>query len=302
MDVLVAGAGAAGVAAARVAAEAGPSVLVVEKYGFSGGAAVAAPSAACTWPRTKSAYPSKSSSVSLSDSRTSCLETLVRWRHPTLGLLKPKDFIPIAEETGDIDSVGAWVLKTAARQVSTWRAAISGCSSLWVSINISARQLSSPRSLVLLKEILTDPASEAENVILEITETTLATDTDGGIAALCTLKESGARVAIDYFGTGFSSLSTLATLPADILKIDRSLLAHADQTSKAILEGIVGLAHKLKLDVIAEGIEETRQLQTMRALGCRMGQGYFLAMPAPPHAIEGQLRSNIYTPFPLSSA
>ncbi|PTT60164.1 GGDEF domain-containing protein [Arthrobacter sp. HMWF013] len=226
------------------------------------------------------------------------LEALVRWQHPTLGLLSPEDFIPIAEETGDIDAVGAWVLKTAARQVATWRAAISGHNRLWVSVNLSARQLSSPRSLVFLKEILADAASEADNVILEITETSLATDTDGGIAALCTLKESGARIAIDDFGTGFSSLSTLATLPADILKIDRSFLAHTDQTSTAILEGILNLAHKLKLEVIAEGIEEPRQLQTLRAMGCHMGQGYFLAMPAPAHTIEAQLHNNTHTPSP----
>ncbi|MGM9473774.1 putative bifunctional diguanylate cyclase/phosphodiesterase [Pseudarthrobacter sp. YS3] len=225
------------------------------------------------------------------------LEALVRWQHPSLGLLKPKDFIPIAEETGEIAAIGSWVLETAARQASNWRATFSEFSSLWVSVNLSAHQLSSHRSLLVLKDILTDKASEADKVILEITETALASDIDGGIAALCMLKESGARIAIDDFGTGFSSLSTLATLPADILKIDRSFLTHAGHPSTAILEGIVGLAHKLGLDVIAEGIEEPGQLQTLQNLGCQMGQGYLLGGPAPAQAIEARLLKSIGAGF-----
>ena len=219
------------------------------------------------------------------------VEALVRWQHPTLGLLAPSEFIPLAEETGDIDAVGCWVLDTASRQAAGWRKALPQCENLWIAVNLSTVQLPNPRNLAAIKRILSDPAAQADKVVLEVTETALAGSTDGGIAALKTLKDTGVRVAIDDFGTGYSSLSSLAVLPADILKIDRSFLgrqASAAQ-SAAMLEGILGLARMLSLEVIAEGVEEPAQLELLRALDCQMGQGYLLAHPGSAEAIEALL-------------
>jgi diguanylate cyclase (GGDEF)-like protein len=221
------------------------------------------------------------------------VEALVRWEHPALGLLAPADFITLAEETGDIDAIGCWVLDTAARQVAGWRQGMEDCAGLWVSVNLSAFQLPNPDSLAAIQHILADPAVQAEHVVLEITETALAADVDGGIASLGALKRLGVRIAIDDFGTGFSSLSTLARLPVDILKIDRSFVSGqaSDTPSVPMLEGILGLAGKLSLAVIAEGIEAPEQLALLCTLGCQMGQGFLLAAPAPAPAIEARLAS-----------
>jgi diguanylate cyclase (GGDEF)-like protein len=215
------------------------------------------------------------------------VEALVRWQHPTLGLLAPADFITLAEETRDIEAIGCWVLARAAAQAASWRRDLPTCTDLWVSVNLSAFQLPSRHSLAAIEGILADPATQTGHVVLEVTETALAADLDGGIAALNMLKSLGARIAIDDFGTGFSSLSALARLPVDLLKIDRSFVSGAtgDAPSVPMLEGIHGLADKLSLAVIAEGIETAEQLDLLRTLGYRNGQGYFLARPAPPAAI-----------------
>jgi len=221
------------------------------------------------------------------------VEALVRWQHPTLGLLAPASFIPLAEETGDINDIGCWVLDTATRQVAEWRRTMPGWSDLWVSVNLSAFQLPSLHGLVAMQQILADPSVQAGKVVLEVTETALAADIDGGIASLETLKAFGVRIAIDDFGTGFSSLSSLSRLPVDILKIDRSFVSGQASASPSIpmLEGILGLAGKLSLEVIAEGIEDPEQLELLRTLGCRMGQGYLLARPAAAHVLEALLAS-----------
>jgi diguanylate cyclase (GGDEF)-like protein len=215
------------------------------------------------------------------------VEALVRWQHPTLGLLAPADFITLAEETGDIEAIGCWVLDTATRQVARWRRTTDHCAGLWVSVNLSAFQLPNANSLAAIQHILADPAVEAEHVVLEVTETALAAEVDGGIAALNTLKSFGVRIAIDDFGTGFSSLSTLANLPVDILKIDGSFVSGQSSATPSVpmLEGILMLAKKLSLEVIAEGIETPEQLDLLRRLGCNRGQGYLLARPSPAETV-----------------
>jgi diguanylate cyclase (GGDEF)-like protein len=222
------------------------------------------------------------------------VEALVRWQHPTLGLLAPAEFIPLAEETGDIDSIGSWVLDTAARQVAQWRHTITAHPDLWISVNLSALQLRLPRNLAAIQAILADPATEPLSVVLEITETALAVDIDDAITSLQTLKDIGVRIAIDDFGTGYSSLSTLANLPVDILKIDRAFVSGPPSIagSQPMLEGILGLANRLNLTVIAEGIETPEQHQQLRRLGCPLGQGYLLARPAPPETIQTLLATN----------
>ena len=231
--------------------------------------------------------------VDLATGQTLGVEALVRWEHPTLGLLPPADFITLAEETGDIDAIGCWVLKTATHQVAKWRQSMPHCADLWVAVNLSAYQLPNPHSLAAIQHILADPAAQADKVVLEVTETALAANVDCGIASLHMLKGFGVRIAIDDFGTGVSSLSTLAAMPVDILKIDRSFISGQASAlpSVPMLEGILGLANKLSLAVIAEGIEEPEQLDLLRALGCHMGQGYLLARPTPAHALEELLDS-----------
>jgi len=215
-------------------------------------------------------------------------EALVRWEHPTRGLLPPLEFIALAEETGDICALGLWVLQSAARQGAAWRQTIAGCSDLWISINLSPFQLGDTNAIEALRQVLADPTTEASHLVLEITETALTAETSGGIAALHAFKGLGARIAIDDFGTGFSSLSTLSTLPVDILKIDRSFVSgQASGTPSApMLEGILGLADNLSLPVIAEGIEDLEQLELLTSLGCPMGQGYFLSRPIASAALE----------------
>jgi len=219
------------------------------------------------------------------------IEALVRWEHPTLGMLGPADFIALAEETGDIDAIGCWVLATATRQAAEWRHAMGHCAELWVSVNLSAFQLRNPQNLAAIRSILDDPAAQANHVVLEVTESALAAHVDGGIAALQDLRRSGVRIAIDDFGTGYSSLSSLASLPVDILKIDRTFVSGQESISPSVpmLEGIVGLAHKLSVAVIAEGIEQPEQLDLLRAVGCTIGQGYLLGRPTSALALEALL-------------
>ena len=174
------------------------------------------------------------------------------------------------------------------RQAGRWRAEIGSCENLWVSINLSTLQLPSARNLSAIEAILADPAAEADKVVLEVTETALASSVDGGIPALKRLKTFGVRIAIDDFGTGYSSLSGLAELPADILKIDRSFVTGkiSGGSPGAMLEGILGLAHRLNLEAIAEGIEDPEQLSALRGMGCRLGQGYLLFRPGPADRIK----------------
>jgi diguanylate cyclase (GGDEF)-like protein len=232
-------------------------------------------------------------------------EALVRWEHPTRGLLPPLEFIPLAEETGDICSLGIWVLETAAHQGALWRNTFAWCSELWISVNVSPFQLAYPNAVEDLRRVLAGPTIEAKHIVLEITETALTADIHGGIAALHSFKSLGARVAIDDFGTGFSSLSTLQTVPADILKIDRSFVSSqlSQGPSLLMLEGILGLANKLSLPVVAEGIEELEQLERLTALGCSMGQGFLLSRPVSATVFEELLLAGglAFTGVPLHS-
>ena len=183
------------------------------------------------------------------------------------------------------------------------------CANLWVSVNLSALQLRNSDSRAAVQGILSDPDVEAHRVVLEVTETALTANVEGAIASLNAWKHYGVRIAIDDFGTGFSSLSTLVGLPVDILKIDHSFVSgHASGSAFApVLEGIVELANKLSLDVIAEGIEQPEQRDRLRDMGCQLGQGYFLARPTGAHALKALLAAGgllplIVVPWPNRSA
>lgn len=221
------------------------------------------------------------------------LEALVRWQHPSLGLLAPADFLPLAEETGDIQTITCWVLETATQQAAGWRHTISGCENLWIAVNLSYRQLPDDRTLAAVELVLADPAAQADRLVVEISEAALAASRDGGMSVLTRLKALGVRIAVDGFGTRAPTLGTLAALPADLWKIDG---AHLDRrgpapSPEAVLEDLLGQARNLGVEVVAEGIESPGQLDLLRALGCRTGQGYLLARPGPAQMVEALLAS-----------
>jgi diguanylate cyclase (GGDEF)-like protein len=218
-------------------------------------------------------------------------EALVRWEHPERGLLVPDDFLAIAEETGLIVPIGAGVLREACEQAAMWASESTYEASLVVSVNVSARQLAD--SLVAtVKAALASSHLDPSLLQLEITETTLMADRDRAIEVLGELTDLGVRVGIDDFGTGQSSLGYLRSLPVHSLKIDSSFvdgLGH-DPEGAAIVSAVVHLGHALGLSVTAEGVETTRQLSELRALGCDFGQGFYFAYPQPGPIVQALVR------------
>lgn len=214
------------------------------------------------------------------------VEALVRWQHPERGLLGPDQFIAIAEESGLIGPLGEWVMRTACRQASAWRAA--GCD-LEMSINLSPLQLTEPTLPARIEQIITDAGALPERICFEITERAAV---DTGLAPLNALKAIGVSLALDDFGTGFSSLNQIRQLPpVDILKIDRSFISELGRTrtDTAIVAAIVSMARSLKLDVIAEGITRPAQVRRLLELGCSRGQGFHFARPIDAAGIEALL-------------
>jgi diguanylate cyclase (GGDEF)-like protein len=222
------------------------------------------------------------------------VEALVRWNHPTRGLLSPIEFIPIAEETGAIVPLGAWVLGEACRQTAAWRASHEGAARLGVSVNLSTRQLLEPDLVTQVRETLEDSGLEPAALTLELTEGTLMQDVEETVEKLRELKALGVRLAIDDFGTGSSSLGYLQRFPIDALKIDKSFvdgIAVHDSEDPALVRAIVQMASTLSLDTIAEGIEGADQLDELRSAGCRTGQGYLFARPLQADALEAFLNA-----------
>ncbi len=214
------------------------------------------------------------------------VEALIRWHHPRHGLVAPNDFIPLLEETGLIDDVGLWVLRQACQDMLRLAAELGQAPR--VSVNLSARQFSSQRLAEQVAAVLRDTGLPAEQLELEITEQMLINDLESSRSTLGALRDLGVTVAIDDFGTGYCSLAYLKRLPLHVLKIDRTFVSGLpdDLNDLAIVEAITLLAHKLDLQVIAEGVETAAQLETLRALGCDMVQGYYLSKPVPLDRLE----------------
>lgn len=228
--------------------------------------------------------------VDLSSGALNGVEALVRWQHPTRGLLPPSAFIGLAEETGDIVAIGSWVLRTALIQMQDWQHRY-GPSQLWLSVNVSIRQLEEDGFASLVREALHESGLEPRRLILEVTESVLANPDGGPAASLETMRHAGIRVALADFGTGDSSISYLRQLPVDVLKIDRSFVSgeQADQPGDGSLEAIIGLAWRLRLDVIPKGIETSNQLARLQTLGCQLGQGFLMSRPVSAAIIDGYL-------------
>jgi diguanylate cyclase (GGDEF)-like protein/excisionase family DNA binding protein len=232
--------------------------------------------------------------IDLASDRIVGLEALVRWEHPTRGLIPPLSFIPLAEETGLIMPLGRWVLETACRQAQAWMAEIPG-SQLVMSVNLSARQFTQPDLVDQVASILAETHLPPQLLELEITESVLMDQTEAGIRALRALRGVGVKLVLDDFGTGYSSLAYLKHLPLDTIKIDRSFVngLEGDDANLPIVKAVISLAHGLGIDVVAEGIETAAQLARLRTLACDRGQGFFFARPMPAEALGPMLRAGV---------
>jgi len=222
----------------------------------------------------------------LSDLSVAGAEALIRWNDPVRGMIPPAEFIPVAEETGDIVEIGKWVLGQACRQAKHW--AVGEETGFRVAVNISASQFSDSELMETVAEALAHTGAHASMLELEMTETALAGDLEKSAATMHALAKIGVRVALDDFGTGYSSFSYLANLPINTLKIDRSFLVGISSNDRRVLvlEAIVALAHKLGITVVAEGIEDADQLQAVRDAGCDEVQGFLFAKPGLPDRIH----------------
>jgi len=226
--------------------------------------------------------------LSLEDNALRAVEALVRWQHAERGLIAPMDFISLLEDTGLIVSVGEWILRNACRQVREWQQ--GGLPDLRVAVNLSPRQFEDKDLVEIVGRALTDFQLSPECLELELTESHLMRDTERTKSTLASIKSLGVRIAIDDFGTGYSSLAYLKRFPIDSLKIDKSFVrditTHRDDAS--IAAGIIGLGHKLRLDVIAEGVETEEQMAFLYQEGCDAVQGYLCGRPQPPEVIPAR--------------
>lgn len=228
--------------------------------------------------------------VDVRNGRVFGAEALVRWQHPEKGLMLPDSFIPLAEDSGLIVPLGTWVLKEACRQLRAWQEA--GLPSIALTVNISARQLQRPGLVPLLGQLLEETGVEPGRLVLEVTEGAIMRDMDAAIALLKELREMGFLVSLDDFGTGHSSLNYLKALPLDILKIDRSFVRDIgkDSTGNAMVTAIVTLARSCALRVIAEGVENSEQLDFLQRLHCYEVQGFLFGRPMPAEEFGRLLR------------
>ena len=219
--------------------------------------------------------------VELATGRMTGVESLLRWRRDGR-LVQPAEFIPIAEETGLIVPVGAWVLETACAQLSEWQS-LPGWSDLSVAVNVSARQLQHPSFAGVVAEVTDAKVTTPGSLWLEITESVMLDDVVAARARLERLKLLGARIALDDFGTGYSSLTYLRSFPVDAVKLDRSFVAgiDVDEGDTAIVNAVVHLARALDKECIAEGVETPAQAESLRSLGCGLAQGHYFSRPVP---------------------
>jgi EAL domain-containing protein (putative c-di-GMP-specific phosphodiesterase class I) len=218
--------------------------------------------------------------VDLETGRPRAVEALARWTHPERGAVSPAVFIAVAERTGMIGELGRHVLRTACGQLAEWRRTLPGADELWVSVNVSAHQITAGELPGDVKDALRAAGLPPHAVALEVIESALMEETDAPGPVLALLRALGVRIVLDDFGTGYSSLSYLRRFPVDGIKLDRSFIdgvAHPD--AAAVVEAIIGMGTKLGLDLTAEGVETREHAERLRALGCPLGQGYMLARP-----------------------
>lgn len=230
--------------------------------------------------------------MNLKSNQITSMEALLRWEHPSLGMISPADFIPIAEETGLMIPIGDLVLRTACWRIKEWERA--GFDWISVAVNLSAHEFLQKDMVEKLKRLLHDTGIRPNSLELEITESVIMHDVHAAVLTLKKIKDLGIKLSIDDFGTGYSSLSYLKQLPVDHLKIDRSFISDIDTnpSSKALTNAITMLAHDLHLKVIAEGIETYNQLSFVKKSSCDAIQGYYLSKPMKPESIHSFLKKH----------
>jgi diguanylate cyclase (GGDEF)-like protein/PAS domain S-box-containing protein len=233
--------------------------------------------------------------VALDDFRLCGFEALVRWQHPVRGLISPLDFIPVAEEGGQIVQIGQWVLREACLQIQRWQEKFPADRPLYMTVNLSARQFTQPDLIDQIRDILTETGVNPGYLTLEITESMVMDNFESAAAMLFQLRALGVKLSIDDFGTGYSSLTYLHRFPIDTLKIDRSFVNCMDKENIEIVRTILMLAENLGMDAVAEGVETQEQLTLLRSLNCQNGQGYFFSKPLDVAGAEAII-SETYTP------
>ena len=228
--------------------------------------------------------------VELDTGAVTGVEALLRWQHPRRGLVRPDEFIPLAEESGLIVPIGAWVLERACTDAQRWRE-LMGQADFYVSVNVSARQLERPDLAQVFDRILRRTRMPARGVVLEVTESVVMSDPARTAATLESLRALGTRIAIDDFGTGYSSLAYLGRLPIDLVKIDRSFVSgvSSEDRNKDLAAMVVQLVGVLNLTAVAEGIQAVEQVQDLQRLGCGLGQGFYFSRPVSAQKIDALL-------------
>jgi diguanylate cyclase (GGDEF)-like protein/PAS domain S-box-containing protein len=236
--------------------------------------------------------------VEIATGRVVGAEALVRWQHPEQGLIQPEDFIPLAEETQLIIPVGAWVLRTACRQMKAWHDA--GHHRLRIAVNLSPRQFEDRELIATVERVLAETGMPPQFLDLEITESTAMQNAELTLAILNRLKEMGIRISIDDFGTGYSSLSYLKRFPIDTVKIDQDFVRDLTTDDAAIISAVISMARALNLRVIAEGVETEEQLDFLRREQCAEMQGYLYSQPLTAAEFEEALQAMLRVPIPSS--
>ncbi|HEV2883320.1 MAG TPA: EAL domain-containing protein [Pyrinomonadaceae bacterium] len=234
--------------------------------------------------------------VALDDFRVCGFEALVRWQHPERGLISPLDFIPVAEEGGQILVIGQWVLREACFQIKRWHEQFPADKPLYMTVNLSAKQFNQPDLIQQVRDILNETGINPAYLKLEITESVVMDDFESAAAMLSQLRSLGVRLSIDDFGTGYSSLTYLHRFPIDTLKIDRSFVTRMDKENVEIVRTILMLAENLGMDAVAEGVETQEQMTLLRDLNCQSGQGFFFSKPMSVAAAEAII-AETYSPI-----
>ncbi len=229
--------------------------------------------------------------VSLLTGRLAGFEALIRWTHPTRGLVEPSEFIPLAEETGLVVPMGRWVLESACKQLKSWLVRFPQNRSLWVSVNVSGIQLLQPELIMQIDLALRESGLAGRNLKLELTESVIMENAQYAYDMMVQLRAQDIRLCIDDFGTGYSSMSYLRRYPVDALKIDKSFVSRMeeDEESREIVRSVLQMGKSLKMEVIAEGVETAGQRDVLKRLGCELGQGFFFHRPMEAQAVESLL-------------
>lgn len=234
--------------------------------------------------------------VSVKTGKLAGFESLVRWQHPEQGLVSPLRFVAVAEDSGMIVPLGDWIFEEVCRQIAYWKKEFLGSFPLYVSINVSARQLHQPDFVTNVKAVIQKYKVEADLIRIEITETVLLDDNEVVLANLDALKRMNLQLYLDDFGTGYSSLSLLRKLDIEKLKIDQSFIVHLGKEgeSREIVQGVIGLSHNLGISVIAEGVETREVLENLKELGCDYVQGYYYSKPISSEQTTEMIRNGVH--------